>query len=176
MEIRHLPGSGLRLLNQIDRSEVVDYAYDYIEGELEQRSVNWNVPNWDPEGVGPHAVATVIATWRPVVESGGRVIGAFEGDDLLGLALVHPELEPGMAWLALLYVTAGHRGTGIGSALWREAESLVSEWGAERMYVSSAPSGPTVDFYRARGCVLAEDPHPELYDKEPDDIHFVRVF
>lgn len=152
----------------------MDYAYEYVDGALERVAVNWDVPAWSTEGTGPHSVANNIETWRPVVADGGMLVGAYEDDELAGLAIVVPEFEPPLAWLAFLHVTAPHRSTGVGTALWLEAEDVSRRAGASQMYVSATSSGPTIDFYLSRGCTLAVDPHPGLYDKEPDDIHFVR--
>jgi GNAT superfamily N-acetyltransferase len=175
MDIRHLPTSSIDLIARIDRTEAVDYAYEYVDGHLERIGVDWKVPPWDAEGIGPHSVQVRIDTWGPAVRAGGRILGAFDGDDVAGLAIVVPEYEPDLAWLAFLHVTAPHRRSGVGTSLWNEAETASRASGARHMYVSATTSGPTVDFYLRRGCVLVPDPHPELYAKEPEDIHLVKV-
>lgn len=37
--------------------------------------------------------------------------------------------------------------------------------------VSATPSGSAVGFYTSRGCRVVDAPHPELFAKEPEDIH-----
>jgi hypothetical protein len=51
--------------------------------------------------------------------------------------------------------------------------SSAREAGAKALYVSSAPTENTVDFYLKRGCVLAPEPDAALMANEPDDIHLV---
>ena len=75
--------------------------------------------------------------------------------------------------LASLYVSRPNRGRGIGTQLFEAAVSLAREAGAKALYVSSAPTEGTVDFYLNRGCVLAPEPDPALLAAEPDDIHLV---
>lgn len=174
MEIRHLPADDLALIGDIDRSEDIDLAYSVESGELASFPVQWLVPNWDPLGPGEHSVAHQIETWRPVLERGGVLLGAFDGETLAGLAIVEPAFEPGMAWLAFLHVGRPHRRRGAGTALWTEAEHIATASGAETMYVSSMPSASAVGFYLSRDCVLASPPHAVLYAMEPEDIHLIR--
>ncbi len=175
MEIVSLPKTAINLLADIDRSEQVDYAYRYVDGELERYLVDWSVA-WEADGTGPDSVSGVIEFLRPILEEGGVLLGAFDHDDVEGLAVVVPEFELATAWLALLHVTRRSRRRGVGRALWKAAEKAAIAAGASSMYVSSIRSGPTVDFYLGQGCRLAKDPHPELYEREPDDIHLVREF
>jgi hypothetical protein len=41
------------------------------------------------------------------------------------------------------------------------------------MYISATPSENTVNFYLRRGAVVTSEPDPELFEFEPEDIHFV---
>ena len=115
----------------------------------------------------------MIELWRPVVAGGAAFLGAFDGDELLGLVIVDESFEPGLAWLAFLHITREHRRGGVGSALWAAAVKLAAAARAPSIYVSAAPSGSAVGFYLSRGCRLADPPHPELLAKEPEDIHLV---
>jgi GNAT superfamily N-acetyltransferase len=176
MEIVRLPAESVDLIAKIDRSEYVDYAYRLVDGELERYVVEWDVPTFRAEGSGPHSVQSQIETWRPVLASGGTLLGAFEGDELAGIAIAVPELEPGMAWLAFMHVSRTYRRRGAGSKLWNAAEEIAKAGGAGSMYVSAIPSGPAIDFYVSRGCRPAAKPHPELFAKEPEDIHLICTF
>jgi hypothetical protein len=44
---------------------------------------------------------------------------------------------------------------------------------ATRLYVSATPTGSAVNFYLRQGCVLADPPHPALFELEPEDIHLI---
>jgi GNAT superfamily N-acetyltransferase len=174
IEVRSLPAGRIALVGDIDRSERVTSAYRVEEGSLVRFGVDWDVPGWFPEGTGGHHVASLIETLRPVVEGGGVLLGAFRDERIVGLAIVAPRFEPPMAWLAFLHVTRSERRKGVGTALWAEAERRSREAGAASMYVSATPSGPTVDFYLARGCVPVARPHPDLLAEEPEDVHLIR--
>jgi len=172
--IRRLAPSDIELISEIDRSEEMSVEYEVVDGRLTSRQVSLDVPTWDPVGTGPHSVAAVIEFWEPIVADGAAFFGAFNADQLLGLAIVDGAFEPGMAWLAFLYVSRPYRRSGVASVLWAEAERLALEAGADSMYVSAVPSGSAVGFYLSRGCVLAgSSTHPRLYRLEPDDIHLV---
>ena len=47
------------------------------------------------------------------------------------------------------------------------------ERGALQIYISATPSENTVKFYLKLGAVVTDGPDPELFDLEPEDIHFV---
>lgn len=174
MEIRRLGRTGVELVAQIDRSERIDVEYEVRDGELVERPVTMeDVPSWDPDGDGPHSVAAEIAFCRRVVEGGGVVIAAYDGDEPAGLAIVDPVFEPGLAWLAFLHVGRPHRRRGAATALWQDAVSIAAGAGARAMYVSAVPTGSAVGFYLSRGCRLADPVHPELFAAEPDDIHLI---
>lgn len=172
-EIRRLSPVDVCLVGEIDRSERVDVEYIVSDGNLVSRPVARDVPTWDPIGAGERSVSGVIAFWEPIVAGGASLIGAFDGETLLGLAIVDVSFEPGMAWLAFLYVSRPHRRTGVASALWAECELLAGAAGATSMYVSAVPSGSAVGFYLSCGCELADPPHPDLFSMEPEDIHLV---
>ena len=122
---------------------------------------------------GPAQRADNIEFCRPIVERGGTYFGAFAGEWLAGVAVTEGSFEPGLAWLAFLHVSRPFRRRGAAAALWEVSEELARRAGAKSMYVSATPTGSAVGFYLSRGCVLADPVHPDLYELEPDDIHFV---
>lgn len=170
MELRQLAADDVQLIGDIDRSEEIHVGYAVEAGELVARHVNWVVPTWDPEGSGEHSVARRIAHWRPVLERGAVLIGAFEDDDLAGLVIVEPDFDHDMAWLALLHVSRPFRRQGVATALWDAGVRIAAESGASSMYVSATPSESAIGFYLSKGCDLTQ-PHPVLFVDEPEDIH-----
>ena len=173
-EVRALGPEDVQLITLIDRSEHVDVEYCVTDGVLTQRPVTIvDVPRWDVEGNGPFSVAHQIEFCSTVVRNGALLFGAFEGDELMGLAAVDPLFEPGMAWLAYLHVSRPARRRGAATALWNESARRGRDAGADRMYVSATPTGSAVGFYLRQGSQLARPPHSDLYAKEPDDIHLI---
>ncbi len=174
MEIRQLPDASIELLRQIDRAELVDYAYRLNDGKLEHYAVEWDIPTFHQEGTGPHTVQAQINHWREMLAAGGVLLGAFEGDEFAGIAIVDPEFEAPMAWLAYMHVSRPFRRQGAGRLLWDAAERVARSHGATSLYVSAIPSGPAIDFYTRQGCVPAKEPHPRLYEEEPEDMHLIK--
>lgn len=173
-ELRMLDLGDIGRIAEIDRSEQIDTEYTVVAGELTRRRPAMTfVPSWDPAGDGEHSVAVRIAFCEPLVRSGASLLGVFEGETVCGLAVVDGSFEPPMAWLAFLHVSRPFRRQGVATALWEASVEIAKEAGATSLYVSATPSGSAVGFYLSRGCRLADQVHPRLYAKEPDDIHLV---
>jgi GNAT superfamily N-acetyltransferase len=149
MQIRHLTLADLPLLREVDRSEHQHVQYSVAGGQLISRPFDFEVPVWDPVGKGDHSVARMIEFAQPIVDRGADFLGAFVGDELAGLALVEAEFEPGIAWLALLYVDRSQRRRGVASCLWGAAIECARAIGASTIYVSAAPSDSAVGFTSA---------------------------
>jgi GNAT superfamily N-acetyltransferase len=163
----------LERIAEIDRSEHVTRAYELEGGELRQIEVDWQVPNFFTEGDDDHSLAGQLTFCRSHLEKGGVMLGAFSGDRLVGVAIVRPLLREDMAQLAYLHVSRDYRRDGIARQLMDDAQKIARDAGAHQMYVSSIPSSSAVDFYLAQGCRLAEEPDPDLYALEPEDIHLI---
>ncbi len=174
VEVRVLGIGDIGVLAAIDRSEHVDAQYSVEDGRVVERPVSMaDIPPWDPVGDGPYSVAAKVAFCRQCLEAGAELLAAFEGVELLGVAVVDGRLQPGLAWLAFLHVSRPHRRRGVASALWDAAIDIATEAEARSMYVSATPTGSAVGFYLAQGCRLAHPVHPRLFAEEPDDIHLV---
>jgi hypothetical protein len=118
-EVRRLGIDDVGRIAGIDRSEHVDVEYAVVDGRLIERPVSMpDIPPWDPVGTGPHSVAAKVAFCEPLVAGGAALLGAFERDHLLGLAVVDRSFERGLAWLAFLHVSRPDRRCGAASALW----------------------------------------------------------
>jgi GNAT superfamily N-acetyltransferase len=173
MDIRRLAPDDVELVRRIDRSEHVDVEYQVVDGALTERPVTMvDVPPW-PDDDGEFSVGAQLTFCRDALANGGVLFGAFDDDDVLGLTIVDPAFEPGLAWLAWLHVSRAHRRRGVAAALWATAVDLARAAGATSMYVSATPTGSAVGFYTSRGCRLADPVHPTLFEHEPDDVHLV---
>jgi ribosomal protein S18 acetylase RimI-like enzyme len=176
MRVRSLHAEDVSLVAAIDRSEHVDVEYRVVDGQLRQvPAAMTEIPTWDPTGSGPHSLGAKIEFCRSVVERGGVLLGAFDSDRTVGLAIVDPSFEPAVAWLAFLHVSRPYRRRGAAQALWDAAVHLSVECGAESIYVSAAPTESAVGFYLRQGCHLARPVHPDLFAAEPEDIHLARA-
>jgi GNAT superfamily N-acetyltransferase len=168
-----MEASQLDRIGEIDRSEHVTQEYSYRRGSLEGRTVDVMVPPWSRSGDHEHSVQARIDAWRPILDRGGTLVGAFDADTLAGVAIYRPHLAEGMANLSVLHVSRNYRRTGIGSRLAAEVARLARADGARRLYVSATPSGPTVEFYRSHGFEPTDEPNEALFALEPDDVHMI---
>ena len=174
MRVQALAAGDVALIARIDRSEHVDVQYAVVDGQLVEQPVTIaEVPAWDPAGTGPHTVAAMVDFCASAIAEGAALLGAYEDDELAGLAVVDPSLEPGLAQLVFLHVSRPHRRRGAARALWDAAAELAVAGGASAMYVSATPTGSAIGFYLQQGCRLADPVHPALFEKEPEDIHLI---
>ena len=133
--VRSLGLDDVGLIAGIDRSERIEVEFTVRNSQLVQRPVSMiDVPAWDLVGEGPHSVAAQVGFCEPLVARGAAFLGAFDGGDLLGVALVDTSFEPSAAWLAFLYVSRPYRRRGVASALW-EAAVVGSGGGTRSIHV-----------------------------------------
>lgn len=154
--MRELGPQEVERIWEIDRSEIHDEIYVLRDGALELVPNHFEIPGWHPR---------TIEEATPKLRDDVDVrIGAFEGERLVGVAVLDGER---LFWL---YVDAAYRGRGVGTTLFDAAAERVP-----RLLVSATPTRNTVDFYLARGCVLDPSPPPEQVAREPDDIQLIYV-
>lgn len=163
-------------IRNIDRSEQIRTGYEYIGGELRQITVNWDTPAWLPDGDGIHTVAVQIRFCRDHLQRGGRMYGAFDGEKLVGVGIIQPEIRDGISQLAYLHVSNHYRRKGIGRRIAEELTHEAQRGGARQMYVSATPTASAVGFYLSCGFEPADKPIPELFELEPEDIHMIKIF
>ena len=169
--VRRLARDEFVRVGEIDRTERIEILYVQRGARLEERLGDWSAAPWFPDGEGEHSVAAQRDALEHYVDAGGRVLGAFDGDRLVGIGVVVPHLRPAIAQLAYLHVSDGYRGRGIGTQLSDELERIARDGGDTTMVVSATPSINTVRFYLGRGFEPTAEPLPELYELEPDDVH-----
>jgi ribosomal protein S18 acetylase RimI-like enzyme len=165
--------SELDRIGEIDRSEHVTREYSYRRGSLDWRAVDVRVPAWSRSGSHEHSVGSKVREWLPILERGGTLIGAFDGDTVAGVAIYRPNLDEWTAGLSVLHVSRSYRRKGVASRLTAEVVRLARADGARRLYVSATPSDSAVGFYRSHGFEPTDAPNPELFALEPDDIHMI---
>ncbi|MCP4361505.1 MAG: GNAT family N-acetyltransferase [Chloroflexi bacterium] len=158
---------------EIDRSERIRMGYEYADGSLQKLEVHWDTPTFFAEGTGEHTVAAQIAFFSEHLSRNGRMLGAFDSEELVGIGLIQHEICPGLSQLASLHVSNAYRRQGIASRLVKELMDVARRDGANKMYVSATPSGSAVGFYLSQGFRPTAIPIPELYELEPEDIHML---
>ena len=173
MRVVRMKNSEISRIGEIDCSEHVTSYYVHKGGKLERREVDWHVSRWSEDDHPEHSVRSRIKAWKPLLDNGGTMLGVFDKDTLVGFVIYRPDLTEDTAQLAVLYVSDGYRGRGIGAALTEEVIKMAIADGAKKLYVSATPSVSTVSFYRNLGFELAEEINKELFELEPEDIHMI---
>jgi len=169
VKIRGLERHELARLWSIDRSERIERVYRCEAGALVLRAERHVVRGWPP-GERERDGATLLDCF----DRGGTFYGAFEGDALVGAAVLESRFigrARDTLQLKFLHVSRRHRGTGLGTLLLGMAVTRASALGARRLYVSATPTENTVQFYLRRGCRVTDEVDPALFALEPDDIH-----
>ncbi len=161
-------------VREIDRTEKIRKGYRIIDGKVIQMDVVWDRSPWREEG-DFHSIPHFVHVLEEILKNDGIIHGAFDSDRLVALAAFQPHLTETMGQLALLHVSNGYRRYGIASHLIDEIVVLAKRSGATHLYVSATPSESAVGFYRSRGFVWTQTPHPALYALEPEDIHMIKV-
>ncbi len=169
IQVRYMSLEEAERLRELDVSENGDIVYRWVGGEVVSMPQRWTRPRWSSE-----ECSTRICRIRQRAAEGGiLLVGAFDRDLLVGLALLRPHLSPGVSELAGLWVSRTHRRQGIATRLVQEASELARAAGSAMLYVSATPSRSAVGFYRSRGFLPTLEVNRELYEREPADIHMV---
>ena len=173
--MRRLARTQLSRVREIDRTEHIDLIYEQRGTQLVERPGNWSASAWDADRDGEHSVEAQRHALEHYVDARGIAFGAFVGGRLVGIGVVVPHVRPAVAQLAFLHVTQTLRAAGIGSRLSGELEHVARDAGDSAMVVTATPSANTVRFYLGRGYELMAQPLPELFEREPEDVHMRKV-
>ena len=169
IEYRPLRREEIPAIWTIDRRERIERIFRAGHDGLVLEDAPFDVPGWEP---GKPAAMTPV--FEASFDAGAWFRAAFEGDRLVGIAILENELfgaDGRTLQLSFLHVSDGTRGSGVGRSLFEQARDEAGRRGAARMYVSASPTERTVRFYLARGCEVLAEPDARLFELEPEDIH-----
>lgn len=155
---------------EIDVTETGSSLYRMVDGHLAEELKEWRRPPW-----GEERVQKLIDRWTQAMADGGAVLGAFDGEHLVGEAVFRPHLTESMAQLESLHVSADYRRRGVARRLAGEVIRLARESGHRELYVSATESRSAVGFYQSVGFIPTRTPHPALLALEPEDIHMTML-
>ena len=169
MSLRDLVRREIEQVWSIDRGEVIEGFYHLEGGILVHRPQHEEVSGWPP---GEAEKYTPILL--DCFDRGGWFHGAFDDARLVGAAVLESRfIGNGLLQLKFLHVSRAYRDRGLGARLFELAKTTARQRGATGLYISATPSEHTVNFYTGLGCVVAEEPDPELFELEPEDVHLV---
>ncbi len=167
--IKVLSSGDAKLLADIDRSEVITHCYRMQEGKLVAFAAPFAVPCWDSE-----ELQQLIQRNSKMRAKGGSLMAYYWEDKVIGMVSLSDQfLDQPAQFLVLdiLYTSAQARGRGVATKLFTAALTEAKARSARGLYICATPTTNTVDFYLKRGCSILAAPNPELFAKEPEDIH-----
>jgi ribosomal protein S18 acetylase RimI-like enzyme len=169
ISIRRLDPDEVHRFEEIDRTEDITHIWYVRDGEMVLEEEHWHMTGWPPDGLAGHH-----RHLGECMDSGGAAWGAFDGERLVGIAVLDGRWYGGARDtldMYFLHVSDGYRHQGIGRTLTELAKERARELGAKRLFVSGLPSINTIRFYRAVGFERAGEVDPTLAEREPEDIH-----
>ena len=170
IQYRQLDQDQVKFIKRIDRSENVEKVYYHRDGQLvlENESIIISNEWWLNEEV----IKTIQPRVESIAENGGYVLGAFDERKIVGIcALDHRFFSKKRLNVDIFFVSRYYRGKGIGKRLMEMLKEEAQNRGAKQLYVSATPSENTVNFYLGIGFKVAKKVEPELFEREPEDIH-----
>lgn len=154
------------LFRHFIRRQVVTDCWRQVDGRWTVRPDPF-VDDWSEEDF-----QVLLRCLRNTIRTGGFLCAAFWEGRLKGFVSVESELFGGARRyldLTSIHVSADLRGRGIGRALFEAAKDWAGKKGALRLYISAQSAVETQRFYRAMGCVEAEEYCAKHVEAEPFD-------
>lgn len=145
--------------------QVIEKKYVFANGKWEISEAH-DIGEWSDK-----KRAWVASYLRRQIESGGAIVGAFDGDMLVGFCSVDGYLRGDSAKyanLTMLFVDDEYKRKGIGKSLFNAICVHALKRGADKLFISAVPSVETVAFYFSVGCVDAKEIISEYVDTEED--------
>ncbi|WP_460287213.1 GNAT family N-acetyltransferase [Clostridium sp. CTA-7] len=154
------------LFSHFQRHQKVTKCWRKIDGKWCIKEIAF-IDDWTEE-----EYAELFITLKNTVTTGGLVLGAFFNKDLKGFVSIEPNLfgkNKEYLDLSNIHVSEDMRGKGIGKELFQRAKIWAKEHGAQKLYISGHSAVESQAFYRAMGCVEAQEYNKEHVAKEPCD-------
>ena len=154
------------LLTNFNRYQEVRRCWRRTDGEWALVDISY-VEQWN-DGKKQSLTASLLAHLR----EGGRAVGAFDADTLVGFAWVLAEpfgSRRQYVNLDMMHTSYEYRGAGIGRRVFAAICEQARELGAEKLYISAHSAEETMAFYRKIGCVDAAEINESLAAAEPFD-------
>ncbi len=157
---------GRELFRSFLRHQDVTKCWRRVEGEWVIREDPF-VDDWSEADY-----ETLFSCLRNTLTTGGFVYGAFCDGALKGFVSVEPGLFGSRREymdLSSIHISEDMRGQGLGKQLFRAAADWARGKGAKKLYISAHSAVESQAFYKAMGCVEAQEYRQDHVEKEPFD-------
>ena len=174
VEIRRLARTEFSRVGEIDRTERIDLLYEQRGTELVERPGTWSASAWDANEHGEHSVEAKRHELEHYVDAGGMAFGpSWTGGG------------SGSAWSCRI---CGPRSRSSRSCTSPRRSAVRVSAASCPASSSKSPTAPatrrwscrrrrlrTRCAYQGRGYELMTQPLPELFEREPEDVHMRKV-
>lgn len=164
---RPMSSSEAERIREIDAECHIKNAWRIVEGNKRQLvEINWTDHEL-PNGTDWH-----IERYKKSLNHGGTSIGCFNGNTLVGYAVVNSDVFGKLSKYVLLdqiFVSKSYRGKSIGKKLFSHACSAARQFGADKLYICAGSSEDTIAFYFNLGCIDAQEIDSALAAEDPND-------
>lgn len=120
----------------------------------------------------PNGLSWHIQHFKTSLSNGGRAIGCFNDDVLVGYLVVNANIFGSSSKYILLdqlFISKNYRNKGIGKKLFGIACEIAKDFKAEKIYICAGSSEDTIAFYFKLGCVEAIEINEELFEMDRND-------
>lgn len=148
-------------LDDFDRSQEVNRVYVNESSKLLLKDQIWTM-DWSLEH--KREVAADLQSDDYIAYA------VWENERIIGFVSVVKKLVGCRMVLDIIQVDRPFRGQGIGKQLFALAVAEAKNASAKELYISACCSEETVNFYKAMGAVVTDDPIPAIAETEPYDI------
>jgi predicted N-acetyltransferase YhbS len=148
---------------------VIENVYYFEQGVLVIKPENFEAQGWPP---GEAEKYTPI--FYDCFDRGGWFCGAFNEGKLVGTAILESRFmgkNKEKLQLKFLHISQANRNRELGKQLFELSRLTARQRRARTLYISATASENTVNFYLRLGSAVTEEPDPELFAFEPEDIH-----
>jgi len=156
----------VELFSRFNRYQKVNKCWRKENGEWALKEIAFN------EQWGTDEYQYLVKCLQNTLKTGGIVFGVFQNNVLIGFASIENQFfGSGKEYLQLssIHISYECRGMGIGKKLFSLMCQKAKEKGAKKLYISAHSSQESQAFYKAMGCVEAEEYSIKHVEKEPCD-------
>ena len=169
MRYRYLFHEECERIQEMDAAQYIGRAWRLVGEKRELVEIDYFDESW-PNGYENH-----LQSLRDTITAGGVVLGVFDPDGKLrGFVSINPERFGSRQQYVLLdqlFISRECRGQGLGKKLLMQAKLVARRFGAQALYIAAGSAEETIAFYRACGCIDAQEVDAALLADDPRDLH-----
>lgn len=173
MKFREMVSTEINRIGEVNREEWIDAEYVAqpdgsgfgIVTQLQRLEPPRRNPPWGGAGTKQR-----IKAWKPALDLGGLMYGAFHEQRLVGFVILNPSQRKRSAEIVAFFVDREHRRTGIGARLMQWAEEQCRHWEIEALFLYANPTISSVNFYRKHGFQITGLTAKHIVNDLPGDI------